>query len=209
MNNCKIIFSILDSNSFNINELLFILFFTFIILIISFSIKKYFVQKIIGIIAFLAIVSMSISGTIESYSQINSFKKLYKSKKYKEILGTISNFKERKIKSGYIIDSFKIKDIEFEFTNIENTGGYNLTKREGGILDNNQIVKIRYLNRHTNNTKNIILYIEMCKSIDSIAESIGVKRDRGDKTEGTGERNRTIICPQIALASYDILSRNT
>jgi len=27
-------------------------------------------------------------------------------------------------------------------------------------------------------------------------------------TEGTGERNRTIICPQIALAHYDILSRN-
>ncbi len=79
MNNCKIIFSILDSSSFNINELLFILFFSVIVLIIP---SKNFLQKIIGIIAFLATVSMSISGIIESYSQINSFKKLYKSKKY-------------------------------------------------------------------------------------------------------------------------------
>jgi len=35
------------------------------------------------------------------------------------------------------------------------------------------------------------------------------ERNRHRGTEGTGERNRTIICPQIALASYDILRRNT
>jgi len=164
MNNCKIIFSILDSESFNINELLFILFFTMIMIFIIFGIQKSFLKRTIGVVAFLAIVSMSLTGTIESYSKITNFKKIYNSKEYKEVVGNISHFKESKIKSGYIIDSFKVKDIEFEFTNIENAGGYNQIKSEGSILDNEQMVKIRYLNKHTNNTKNIILYIEVCKN---------------------------------------------
>ena len=163
MDNCKIIFSILDNNSLNLNEFLFILFFTMVILFTIFSIQKSFLKKIIGVVASLAIISMSINGTIESYLKITNFKEIYNNKKYKEVVGNILNFKEHKIKSGYIIVSFKVKDIEFEFTNVENTGGYNQTKSEGSILDNNQIVKIRYLNKHTNNTKNIILYIEVCK----------------------------------------------
>jgi len=163
MNNCKILFSILDSNSFNINESLFILFFIGIVLFTIFGIQKYFFQKVIAIIASLAILFMLIQGDIESYRSITNFKKIYNSKKYKEVVGKISNFKEHKIKSGYMIDSFKVKDIEFEFTNIENAGGYNQIKSEGSILENNQTVKIRYLNQHTNNTKNIILYIEVCR----------------------------------------------
>jgi len=157
----KIIFSILDSNSLNINESLFILFFIVIVLFIIFSIQKSFFQKAIAIIASLAIVFMIIQGDIESYLNITNLKEIYHNKKYKEVVGKISNFKEHKIKSGYIIDKFRVKDIEFEFTNIENLGGYNQTKSEGSILKNNQIVKIRYLNQHTNNTKNIILYIEV------------------------------------------------
>jgi len=163
MNNCKIIFSILDSNSLNINELLFIFFLISIVLFTIFGIQKYFFQKVIAIIASLAIVFMIIQGNIESYLNITNFKKIYNDKKYKEVVGKISNFKEHKIKSGYIIDKFKVKNIEFEFTNIENSGGYNQTKSEGSILDNNQTVKIRYLNQHTNNTKNIILYLEVCR----------------------------------------------
>jgi len=163
MNNCKILFSILDTNSLNINESLFIFFLIAIVLFTIFSIQKSFFQKAIAIIASLAIVFMIIQGNMESYFNITNFKKIYNNKKYKEVVGKISNFKEHKIKSGYIIDKFKVKNIEFEFTNIENSGGYNQTKSEGSILDNNQIVKIRYLNQHTNNTKNIILYIEVCR----------------------------------------------
>ena len=163
MNNCKIIFSILDSNSININELLFILFFTMIMVFTIFGIQKSSLRKTIGIVASLAIISMSIQGTMESYFKITNFKKIYNRKKYKDVFGNVSNFKARNITSGYTIVSFKIKDIEFEFTNVEDVGGYNQIKSEGSILDNNQMVKIRYLNKHTNNIKNIILYIEVCR----------------------------------------------
>ena len=163
MNDCNIIFSILDSDTFNINELLFILFFVIIILFTIFGIQKSFFKKTIGVLSAFAMVSMYINGLIESYLKITNFKKIYNSKEYKEVFGNISDFEESKVKSGYRIDSFKVKGIEFEFTNIENSGGYNKTKNEGSVLDNNQIVKIRYLNKHTNNTKNIILYIEVCR----------------------------------------------
>ena len=102
----------------------------------------------------------------ESYLYIDNLKDMYKNKKYKKVIGTISDYKGRKVKDGYFIDTFKVNDVLFEFTNIDETGGYNKVKSRGGILDNNKTVVIRYLDKNTNNKRNIILGIEICKKVE-------------------------------------------
>jgi len=163
MNDCKIIFSILDRSSFDLVSFYILLVFWIVLFTIYYATKKTFLGNIIVIATFFGITYMTIDSFISFYTKINDLKKIYTSKKYKEVVGTISNFKEKRIKAGYVIETFKVKNIEFKFTNIEDAGGYNKTKSEGGILDNHQTVKIIYIDRYSYDIKNTILYLEVCK----------------------------------------------
>ncbi len=166
MNNCRLVYSILDDSSFNSLGVPLILFFSSTIaLIVFFSSQKNILLRIIGVIFYVYVIYGFIHGMAESYLYISNLKDIYNSKKYKKVIGTISDYKERKVKDGYFIDTFKVNDVLFEFTNIDKTGGYNRVKSSDGILDNNKTVIIKYLDKNTNNKRNIILGIEICKKL--------------------------------------------
>ena len=163
MNNCKLVYSILDNGSFdNLGVPLILIFSSTIALLVFWSSQRNILLRIIGVIFYIYVIYNFMYGIVESYLYINNLKDIYKNKKYKKVIGTIFNYKERKVKDGYFIDTFKVNDVLFEFTNIDETGGYNKVKSRGGILDDNKTVVIRYLDKNTNDKKNIILGIEIC-----------------------------------------------
>ena len=162
MDNYKIVFSIFDSGYINW-YLLLSLFFAFIVAMGVFAVKESLIQRLFAILILLYGVYWVIDMEIDSYLNIAKLKKIYTNKKYKELVGKIYNFKENKIKAGYVIYTFNINNVEFKYSNIEINGGYNKTKSEGSILENNQTVKIRYVNKVAYDTKNLILYLEVCK----------------------------------------------
>ena len=165
MQKCKVIFSIIEENSGLLSSIGFNIIFIFLFILISwfvFVYKKDFLSKIIIIVFALFSILFVTYFITDEYNKYAKLKKLYQEKKYKEIVGKIQNFENKKIKPGYNIITFKVGNIKFKFSNVYNSGGYNNTKDISSYVDTNKSIKIRYIEEYLQDTENIILYLEVC-----------------------------------------------
>jgi len=164
MDNCKILFSILDSSYFNSDDLLFLLV-AIIVYILLFTVHKSLMERIFQSFVFLIVAFLTITNLVKYYSNISNLKSIYSNKNYKEVVGKISDFSMKKNKRGDVY-TFKVNNVEFKLTNeksAENIGDNNNIKADDMFLDSNNTVTIRYTDKLTSDTKNLILYLEVCK----------------------------------------------
>lgn len=96
------------------------------------------------------------------FISINSYQKTvgaYRRGEYKVVEGYVENFEPRPWGSGGD-ESFEIGGVQFSYSNVHTTQGYNKTKAQGGVITGDgQHLKIGYvfLNKYDGN---VIVYIE-------------------------------------------------
>ena len=161
MNNCKILYSILENSggliSSAISGVVFAIIFIGIYLVVFFKtndfLKKIFASFMIGWGLYILVPSI-----FDSTSRYLSLRGLYNNQNYQEVVGKIKKFETKNIYNSYRVNSFEVNSIKFSYSNTTITGGYNKI----GLLKNNLYVKVRYILEEDIDLKNPILYLEIC-----------------------------------------------
>jgi hypothetical protein len=161
MNNCKIIYSILENSGGLLSSTLYGVVFTIIFigiyLVIFFKIDDFF-KRIFAFFMIAWCLYIAIPFSFHSASKYLSLRSLYSNQNYQEVVGKIKNFETKNIYNHYKVNIFEVNNIKFSYSDIATTGGYNKI----GLLTNNLYVKIRYISKEDIDLKNLILYLEVC-----------------------------------------------
>jgi len=161
MNNCKIIYSILENSggliSSTLSGVVFSIIFIGIYLVIFF-ITDDFLKRVFSSFMIAWCLYLTIPSSFYSASKYLSLRSLYINQDYQEVVGKIKKFETKNIYNSYRVNTFEVNNIKFSYSDIATTGGYNKI----GLLKNNLYIKIRYISKEEIDLKNPILYLEVC-----------------------------------------------
>ena len=161
MNNCKIIYSILENSggliSTTLYGIVFAIVFIGIYLVVFFTIDD-FLKRIFSSFMIVWGLYITIPFSFHSASKYLSLRSLYSNQNYQEVVGEIKKIETKNIYDRYRVNTFEVNNIKFSYSDIAITGGYNKI----GLLKNNLYVKIRYISKEDMDLKNPILYLEIC-----------------------------------------------
>ena len=90
-------------------------------------------------------------GSIFSYVKIINLESIIKNNEYSQVSGCIADYKLERPKVGMVVESFKVNDVLFKFSNYDRGLYFNSTHHSDKFLKNDRCVSINYVKTDAQN----------------------------------------------------------